>query len=94
MNSNETYSDREWLNKLGSHSTGSVIAYHGPACWNDEKENDVVTMVEFADCRGKVRLHKTKADSIEDFINKLETINSVIVNFKKYLESIAGDSAN
>lgn len=81
----QPYSERVWLNKLGSSSTGSVVTYHGPSYWSTE-ECPLSTRIEIADCHGKVRLHKTDADTMDEFINKLKLLSMVINNFIAHLE--------
>ena len=73
---------RKWLNGKRSASTGSVVAYSGPAPWKKDK----MMILEISDCHNKVRLHKADVDSTKDFIKKLRRLRSVIDNFISYLE--------
>lgn len=74
----QNYSNRVWLNPHGHSSTGSVVAFHGEASW---------IFLEIADCRGKVRLHKTDNDTTEQFIEKMEALRNVIDEFIAHLRS-------
>ena len=75
---------RKWLNRKGSHSSGSVFAYYGPSPWDNG--SDWQYLLEVADCHGKIRLHKTDADSPKDFIKKLKRLRDVIDCFISFLE--------
>lgn len=76
------YCDRKWLNSPDSASTGSIVAYHGPAPWdNRQGERETMTILELADCHGKVRLHKAEYDSMDEFIAKLELIKGTVESF-------------
>jgi len=79
------YSDRKWLNPEGSPSTGSVTAYHGAPPWKQGRKKEMLTLLEIADCHGKVRLHRTDYDTAEDFISKMEKLRSVIDGFIAHL---------
>ena len=74
------YSKRTWLNPEGHPSTGSVVAYHGKSPWNDGGSN-IVTMLEIADCRHKIRLHRGENDTLEQFVEKMKTLRNVIDEF-------------
>jgi hypothetical protein len=79
------YSKRVWLNKDGSPSTGSVVAFYGETTWR--KEKDVSTFLEVADCHDKIRLHRTHDDSMEDFVKKLRLLATTANDFATFLES-------
>ena len=83
MKKRQTYSDRRWLNKTDSPSTGSFVAYSGPDPW---KENKVMTFIEVADCHEKVRLHIAPTDTKADFIEKLTTLTGGLHKFIQYLQ--------
>lgn len=78
------YNVRKWLNGKNSASTGSVVAYCGPAPWK-KKEN--MMLLEISDCHAKVRLHQSSTDSDKDFIKKLKRLRGVIDDFIIHLES-------
>jgi len=83
------YSKRVWLNPKTSPSTGSIVAYRGPAHWVDPKKVQIpYTFLEIADCQVKVRLHMTKTDSHRDFINKLEKLGNTALEFAEFLKKI------
>jgi len=84
----EMYSKRLWLNQENSPSTGAVVAYHGAANW---KDGEVCTFLELSDCHGKVRLHKAKTDSTEDFIRKLRKLAGFAHAFADFLELYASE---
>ena len=67
----ETFSKREWLNKEDSPSTGSIVAFDGLIKEEDGTEYRS-TFLQVADCFGKVKLHKSCYDTIEDFVDKMK----------------------
>ena len=84
----QNYSNRVWLNPHGHSSTGSVVAFHGEASWiNSDGKPSVITVLEIADCHGKMRLHKTDNDTTEQFIEKMEALRNVIDEFIAHLRS-------
>lgn len=79
------YCNKEWLNEPESPSTGSVVCYHGIADFADgEGEN---LFIEIADCKSKVRLHKTHGSTRAQFIAKLERLQSALADFHDHLTS-------
>lgn len=81
------YSDRRWLNRDGHPSTGSVVAYHGESPWDRDGKPDVMTILEISDCHSKVRLHRSEKDTLEEFIEKMETLRDVVAKFVDHLRS-------
>ena len=81
------YCVREWLNPIGSRSTGSVVAYSGELTNRDTGKNEARIFLEIADCHVKVSLHASKYDSQQDFIAKMKKLRNVIDGFVKHLES-------
>lgn len=79
----KTYCKRVWLNARKAHSTGSAVAYAGPAPYTDD---DKSIFFEVADCHCKARLHKTKKEDIKYFINKLRKLAKAANDFADYLE--------
>ena len=47
-----------------------------------------MTVLEIADCHGKVHLHKTDNDTTEQFIEKMEALRNVIDEFIAHLRSV------
>ena len=80
----KTYQDRVWLNKHGNPSSGSVMAYHGPAPWDRKK---TMSVLEVSDCHGKIRLHRSEMDSNNDFVRKLRKLAKVISKFADMIDS-------
>jgi len=80
------YNKRTWLNSEDSDSTGSVVAYDGVVTTYDNDEQLPWTYLEIADCRTKIRLHRTKDDTKEDFINKMKLLKNEIELFVNHLE--------
>lgn len=78
------YAKRVWLNKEGSPSTGSAVAFHGNITWRDEQE--LSTFFEVSDCHCKVRLHRIKDDSLSDFIEKLRVLAKTAEDFADFLD--------
>lgn len=83
------YHNRVWLNKKGKHSSGSVIAFHGKVQFGQKKE--IVSVLEVADCHGKVRLHQAKSDTNKDFIKKMRKLAKVASRFADALEAPNAD---
>ena len=80
------YNKRVWLNPPDSPSTGSVVAYHGPANWGKDTEPQDESFFEVADCHSKARIHRCKFDNMEDFINKLERLSQEAQAFAEHLK--------
>lgn len=78
------YIKRAWLNKPNSPSTGNVAAFDGETSWKGEKIRN--TFLSISDCNNSVRLHRIEDDSIEDFIDKMETLKSEIELFINHLK--------
>ena len=78
------YNKRTWLNKEGSPSTGNIIAYDGGTTWKGEAIRN--TFLSISDCNNSVRLHRIEDDTIDDFIEKMELLNSEIGEFITYLK--------
>lgn len=82
--SRPTYSERVWLNPADSPSTGSLVAYDGPANWGDEGQR--ATFLEVADCNWKVRLHLAKGDTAKDFATKMRAFSEAAAKFADHLD--------
>ena len=80
------YSKRRWLNDEASSSTGSVVAFHGDSPWGNKRKRDKITLLEISDCHSKIRLHKTDADTMGDFVSKLEKLHDEIGEFIAHLK--------
>ena len=78
----DNYCERQWLNKEGSASTGSYVAYHGPSPWG---KDETMTFFEVADCNEKVRLHITPLDTKQDYITKLQLLADGLNKFIEFL---------
>ena len=87
MTQKKSYNKRTWLNKPSSPSTGSIVAFHGPAKYS-RKEADIWTWLEISDCTFKIRLHKTNDDTLKDFVNKLKKLRNAVDDFIKFLEKL------
>jgi hypothetical protein len=79
------FSERIWLNRKGSPSTGSVVTYCGEALWKSHK--DEYMYFELADCNNKVRLHMSDLDTKKDFIKKMEKLHEALGRFIVFLKS-------
>lgn len=77
------FKSETWLNKETSPSTGSIVCYDGDVEYT-EGESDCV-FIEIADCHQKIRLHKSHTDTMEEFIDKIETIINSLKRFKSHL---------
>lgn len=80
------YNKREWLNNLDTPSSGSVVCYHGISKYEEEKNNFEQLFLEIADCHYKIRLHKTVFETKQQFIDKLERLQTEIDLFIKHLK--------
>jgi len=63
-------------------STASISCYYG----KNSQGGDNIYFVEITDCRRKVEIHKQKEEDLLDFIEKLKTIMSELMEFVLYLE--------
>lgn len=79
------YNHRVWLNSENSRSTGSIVCFDGETDFSDGIGRDI--FIEVADCRGKVRLHKSSDDSVAEFIQKLSAMRDEIDFFISHLET-------
>jgi len=82
------YNKRTWLNSESCDSTGSIVTFDGKVTDIDSKKEYEQRFLEIADCRNKVRLHKTSDDTNEDFLTKMKLIKSEIEQFISHLENI------
>lgn len=80
------YNERTWLNTKDSDSTSSIVAFDGMVTDLDTNNKYVQRFLEIADCRTKIRIHKTSDDSDEIFYNKLTVIRNEIDKFLDYLK--------
>lgn len=82
----KTYSKRKWLNKSGSPSTGSAVAYYGKMPWGNKKQPYLY--FEVSDCHNSIRLHQTEVESREDFIRKMRDLAKMANDFADFLEAV------
>lgn len=80
------YNSRKWLNSERYRSTGSVVCFDGMTEFSEGTDRD--SFIEIADCRGKVRLHKSSDDSSEEFIFKLTLLRYEIDRFINHLRDV------
>lgn len=80
------YNKRAWLNSIKSDSTSSVVAFDGKVTDLDTSNKYIQRFLEIADCRGKIKLHKTSDDTDEDFLNKMKVLKNEIYAFIIHLE--------
>lgn len=82
----KAYKRQVWLNRKGSSSTGSVVAFDGiDKDWEGESFRN--TFLQINDCNRSITLHKTENDSIYQFVQKLDKLENVIRDFKEHLNS-------
>ena len=79
------YNHRVWLNSENSRSTGSIVCFDGETDFSDGTARDL--FIEVADCRGKVRIHKSSDDSVGEFIQKLSAMRDEIDFFISHLDA-------
>jgi hypothetical protein len=84
-NKKKNFKIEKFLNPKGHPSSGFVVAYHGKSPWKKKEEH---TYLRIGDCHQIVSLHKTDYDTNEDFIKKLEQLETVIFKFKEHLKSL------
>jgi len=82
------YNKRTWLNSAKCDSTGSVVAFDGKVTDIDTGKKYTQRFLEIADCRSKVRLHKTSDDTDKDFLDKMKLLKREIDLFINHLENI------
>lgn len=73
------------LNPDNSPSTGSIVCYDGDIEYSDDGVQPCV-FVEIADCRQKVRLHRTHTDATKDFLSKIDLMINELKKFRNHLE--------
>lgn len=78
------YNSRVWLNSDDKSSTGSIVAFHGKSDWSDKD----ASFLEVADCHGKVRIHKTDSEDMDDYLAKLQNIVNEVEAFMAHLERL------
>ena len=82
----KVYKKQVWLNRKGSSSTGSVVAFDGiDKDWEGESFRN--TFIQINDCSRSITLHKTENDSIPQFVQKLDKLEHIIRDFKEHLKS-------
>lgn len=82
----KAYKRQVWLNRKGSSSTGSVVAFDGiDKDWEGESFRN--TFLQINDCNRSITLHKTENDSISQFVQKLDKLENVIRDFKEHLNT-------
>lgn len=79
------YNKRTWLNNENSPSTGNVVCFDREVKYKDEKIR--TTFISISDCYNTAKLHVAEYDTIDDFILKLEKLNSEIADFIDHLKS-------
>lgn len=80
------YKTEQFLNPKTSMSTGSVVCVEAEITEDSGVKSDQL-FLEIADCRNKVRLHMIDdLETKEDFIQKLELLQSNIQNFIIHLK--------
>ena len=79
------YNTRDWLNPVSSPSTGSIVCFDGITQYSDG--TDTNCFIEVSSCHDKARIHKTFADSMDDYINKVEKLQNAITNYLNHLKS-------
>lgn len=79
------YNRRIWLNSENSRSTGSLVCFDGKTDFSDGPDRD--SFIEIADCQGKVRLHKSSYDSVDEFTQKLSMLRNEIDRFINHLKT-------
>jgi len=82
----KTFNRREWLNPETISSTGSAVAYHGPAHWSKGDKVIIDTFFEVGDCQVKARLHRCHNDTMQDYITKIETLAHMAIEFAEFLK--------
>ena len=83
MNRTTYFKSEKWLNKENSPSTGSIVCYDGDVEYT-EGESPCV-FIEIADCHQKARLHMAHTDTMEEFIDKIDSICEALKVFRNHL---------
>ena len=80
------YNSRKWLNNEKYLSTGCVVCFDGMTEFSERLYRD--SFIEIADCRGRVKLHKSSDDSSAEFIHKLTLLRYEIDRFIDHLRTV------
>jgi len=82
------YNERTWLNDMDSPSTGSIVCFQGLANWLEDGSDKraIHTFVEIGDCHQEIRIHRSRFDSDEVYIEKLEKMRNVLDDFIEFLK--------
>ena len=80
------YSHRVWLDKGLTPSSRAVMVYHGPVQYKPDEEPDVSTFIKLSSCHDEVHIHRTYEESMEEYIEKLLELKSVLEQFIWHLE--------
>ena len=86
MSDPTTYSERVWLNRTESPSTGSVCAFDGLVKMHNDTRRE--TFLEVSSCHSIASLHRTPNDSMEDFIAKVRLLAATATEFANHLETV------
>lgn len=89
MKTKTYFKSEKWLNSQTSSSTGSIVCYDG--VFEGTEGSCYCTFVEIADCHNKVRLHRSHVDTNEEFLEKVNSLITILSLFKNHL---ANESPN
>ena len=78
----DNYCKRVFLNKPSSPSTGSIVVFDGVANWETGNGEPEKTMfIEVADCHSKARLHQSRRETRQEFIDKARLMRDTLTDF-------------
>jgi len=80
----KTYNKRVWLNRPESYSSSNVFSFDGDVNWNGKMARS--TFIQISNCDHTIKFYKTDNDTMDDFIKKIEKLESVISEFKDHLK--------
>lgn len=78
------YKKRVWLNPENSRSCSNMVAFDDIIEWDGENIRE--TFLQISDCSESIRLHKSRHDTNEDFLNKMKLLKAEIELFIDHLE--------
>lgn len=78
------YKSCVWLNKDSSSSTSNIVCYYGKETYEGKEYDNM--FIKISDCHHTIKLHKSGYDSKQDFIKKLELLESEIDKFIEILK--------
>ena len=84
------YCTRTWLNPNDHSFTGSIVCFSGTGAWGRDKPEETM-FVEIADSHAKARLHASRFDEREQFVQKVTAMRDDLTKFIEFLSTQQND---